>query len=190
MKIIKKLGFLVLLPMLFACTQKTSYSSGENLQLASSFSFQDQRVLVNAINEQLRNDKDLINSALSSTRPTIIIDSIVNKTSEHINTQSITDSISASIIREGLFTLVSRQKLDVLAKEKKLNDLGLTSEQRAVQLGKLWGAKYVLYGNFSSIVNYVGRTKQTYYKLSIFIQDVETGAQIWIGEKEIIKNTR
>ncbi len=176
--------------LLGACAKKTSYSTGENIGLADSFAFQDQRHLVSQITKQMQNDRSLIASRLSATRPTIIIDSISNKTSEHIDTQSITDSISASIIRDGLFTIVSRQKLDVLAKERQLAELGLASEQKAVQLGKLWGAKYVLYGNFSSIVNYVGKTKQTYYKMSIFIQDVETGVQIWVGEQEIIKNTK
>lgn len=52
------------------------------------------------------------------------------------------------------------------------------------------GAKYVMYGNFSSIVNYVGKEKQTYYKFTLILQNIETGEEIWIDEAEVNKVTK
>lgn len=174
--------------LISGCSPVTKYKSVEETALSSYFSVQDQVSLVNIISQKF-NTSEVINNEIPN-RVTLLVDKIINKTSEHIDTESITDTLKSNILVKGKFKIINRRNLNLLAKEQQLNSLGLTDSNRAAQLGKLYGAQYVLYGNFSSIVNYTSAGKNTYYKLTMFLQNIETGEEVWIGESTINKVTK
>ena len=167
----------------------TKYQEFQNNNLSSTFGVNDQKKLVDDLVNKLITD-GVLQSELKGSRPTLLIDIVKNKTSEQIDTESITDTIKFNIIKSRMFAIISRDKIDILAQEQSLVQSGISDSQRALQLGKIWGAQYVLYGNFSSIVNYVKNEKQVYYKLTLIIQNIETGEEIWIDESEINKITK
>lgn len=178
----------IILFVLSACAPTTSYQSIKNTRLSSSFSVQDQINLVNQLSNNLVNS-DSIKDALNGKRPRLLIDKIKNTTSEHINTNSITDTLQTTILQKRLFRIISRDNLNILAQEQKLNNAGLTDTQRATKLGKLWGVQYVLYGYLNSIVNYASGHKNTFYKLTLFLQNIESGEVVWVGEASVNKTT-
>lgn len=184
----KKLVLIILLPVLVGCSTNTSYQDVSSNKLSSTFSAIDQTRMVKELSDKLVNDPYLKQDI--SNRPTLLIDIIKNKTSEQINTTSITDTLRVNIVRSRLFSLINRDKSNLLLREQEINQSGLADKQKATQLGKLWGAQYVLYGNFSSIVNYVNKQKQVYYKLTLTIQNIETGEEIWVDEAELNKITK
>lgn len=186
--LIKKYTVFSALLLLTACAGGTSYQGVEQNKGSSTFSVQDQKMLVDTLATKLTQDTTLKQEVMG--RPTLLIDNINNKTSEQIDTQSMTDTLKMNIVRSHLFSIISRDKTNLLAKEQQLSQSGLADTQKATQLGKLWGAKYVMYGNFSSIVNYVGKEKQTYYKFTLILQNIETGEEIWIDEAEVNKVTK
>ncbi len=180
----KYLGIALLL-FLTACGG-TKYQSASENKSSSTFSVQDQKMLVSTLSDKLVNDR-VFKEDLNDERPTLLIDIVKNKTSEHIDTESMTDTLKSSVVRSRMFSIINRDKLNLLAKEALISESGLADSQKATKLGKLWGAKYVMYGNFSSIVNYVGKEKQTYYKFTLIVQNIETGEEVWIDEAEINK---
>lgn len=185
----KKILILLSLVVLVAsCAPTTGYQDVSSNTLSITFSATDQKKLVEELADKLINDPYIRGDI--SNRPTLLIDVIKNKTSEHIDTESITDTLKAKVVRSRLFSIINRDKMNLLLKEQEINQSGLTDQQKATQLGKLWGAKYAMYGNFSSIVNYVGKEKQVYYKFTLIIQNIETGEEMWIDEAEINKVRR
>ncbi|XWO14259.1 Penicillin-binding protein activator LpoB [Candidatus Hepatincola sp. Pdp] len=186
--LIKKYTVFLALLLLSACAGGTSYQGVEQNKGSSTFSVQDQKMLVDTLATKLTQDATLKQEVMG--RPTLLIDEVNNKTSEQIDTQSMTDTLKMNIVKSHLFSIISRDKTNLLAKEQQLAQSGLADNERATQLGKLWGAKYVMYGNFSSIVNYVGKEKQTYYKFTLILQNIETGEEIWIDEAEVNKVTK
>jgi len=186
--LIKKYTVFSALLLLSACAGGTSYQGVEQNKGSSTFSVQDQKMLVDTLATKLTQDATLKQEVMG--RPTLLIDEVNNKTSEQIDTQSMTDTLKMNIVKSHLFSIISRDKTNLLAKEQQLAQSGLADNERATQLGKLWGAKYVMYGNFSSIVNYVGKEKQTYYKFTLILQNIETGEEIWIDEAEVNKVTK
>lgn len=188
-KNVVKLSLVGLVLLIAACTPKTSYNSLDNTALSSYFSVQDQVNLVNTLSDKFASTS-LIKDAIGNKRPALLIDFIKNKTSEQIDTESITDTLKTTILSSGMFRIINRDKLNLLAKEQELNATGLTDSTKATQIGKLYGAQYVLYGNFSSIVNYAGKSKNTYYKLTLFLQNIETAEEIWVGEASVNKVTK
>lgn len=188
---IKKLKLLILLStamlILNACGgTKSGYQNVSDNTVASNFSPMDQKMLIDQLAEKIKNDPQL-KAEVGKDRPALLIDVVQNKTSEHIDTEAITDTLKISINKSMLFSIISRARNDLLLKEQQLAQSGLSDKDKVAQLGKLFGAKYVLYGSFSSITNIVNSQKQTYYKLNLSILNIETGQEVFIDEAELNK---
>ena len=124
----------------------------------------------------------------ANDRPIIFVDKIKNKTSEHIDTESVTDSISNKLLRSGKFRFIDITKVDAVRKQLDYqNNAGMVDPSTAISFGRQIGAKYMLYGNLSSIVKQDGSTKDVYYKMTMRLMDLETGLIEWSDEKEIRK---
>ena len=124
----------------------------------------------------------------ANERPIIFVDKIKNKTSEHIDTESVTDSISNKLLRSGKFRFIDMTKVDSVRKQLDYqNNSGMVDPSTAISFGRQIGAQYMLYGNLSSIVKQDGSTKDVYYKMTMRLMDLETGLIEWSDEKEIRK---
>lgn len=140
---------------------------------------------------------DMTDSLLSSpvvgiltkdSRPIMFVESIKNKTSEHIDTESITDSISTKLLRSGKFRFVDMGR--VAAARKQLDyqqNSGMVDPNKAMQFGKQVGAQYMLYGNLASIVKSNQDQSDVYYKFTLRLMDLESGLVEWADETEIRK---
>jgi uncharacterized protein (TIGR02722 family) len=124
----------------------------------------------------------------TSRRPVAFVDTIKNKTVEHIDTESVTDTIQSKLLNSGKFRFVDmtvvervRQQLDYQS------DSGLVDPNTAVAMGRQIGAEFMLYGNLSSIVKKAGNTKDVYYKFTLKLLNLQTGIIEWSNEKEIRK---
>ncbi|MCL1037148.1 penicillin-binding protein activator LpoB [Shewanella corallii] len=124
----------------------------------------------------------------ANERPVIFVDRIKNKTSEHIDTESVTDSISNQLLRSGKFRFIDMTKVDAVRKQLDYqNNSGMVDPSHAIKFGRQIGAQYMLYGNLSSIVKQDGSTKDVYYKMTMRLMDLDTGLIEWSDEKEIRK---
>ncbi|MGK2856750.1 MAG: penicillin-binding protein activator LpoB [Thermoanaerobaculia bacterium] len=122
---------------------------------------------------------------------------IRNETTEHINLESVADSIRVEMQRTGKFRFVATQQgqgeiTDQLSFQ---NDSNRVNPEMAKQTGKQLGADVVLYGRLYSIGKKKGRsiesggvqTKDLYYHFVFDCVNIETGEIIWTGEDEIRK---
>ena len=121
-------------------------------------------------------------------RPVMFVDTIKNKTTEHIDTESITDSIQSKLLQSGKFRFVDmtavKQVQDQLNYQQ---NSGMVDDKKSAAIGKQIGAEFMLYGNLSSIVKKDGSTKDVYYKFTLKMTNLETGILEWSSEKEIRK---
>jgi len=126
---------------------------------------------------------------VNGSRPVVQVSRLKNKTSEHIDTKSVTDKIRTALIRTGMvrFTAVSDANREMLENLDYQQGSGVVSKETQKTIGKQIGAAYLLYGEIGSIVKKVGRTTDVYYKLTLNLVDVESGIIEWSDEKEIRK---
>ncbi len=121
-------------------------------------------------------------------RPVIFVDRIKNKTTEHIDLESVTDSIQSKLINTGKFRFVDMTAIEQVKEQFNYQqDSGLVNEATAANVGKHIGAEYMLYGNMSSIVKKDGSKKDVYYKFTLKLLHLESGILEWSSEKEIRK---
>ncbi len=122
-------------------------------------------------------------------RPIVFVERIKNKTSEHIDTESITDSISTKMLNSGKFRFVDMERVESLREQLNFqNNDELVNQSSAIKFGQMLGAEYMLYGNLSSILKQSGNKKDVYYKMTMRLMDLETGLIEWADETEIRKN--
>ncbi len=121
-------------------------------------------------------------------RPIVFVERIKNKTSEHIDTESITDTVSTKMLNSGKFRFVDMERIESVRKQLDFqNNDELVNQSSAIQFGKMVGAQYMLYGNLASIVKQAGSKKDVYYKMTMRLMDLESGLIEWADETEIRK---
>lgn len=129
--------------------------------------------------------------APNGKRPILFVDTIKNKTLEHIDTESVTDTISTKLLNSGRFRFVDMTKVDSVAKQLDYQkNSGMVDESKSVQVGRQVGAQFMLYGNFSAIQKTAGSTKDVYYKFTMKLSNLESGLVEFQSEKEIRKTKK
>lgn len=138
--------------------------------------------------------RSLLQSAVitQGKRPLITVADVKNKTSEYIDTRSITDSIRAQMAKSGSV----RFAVDIDAMQSQTDELsrqnqsGLYKKKSIKKMGNMQAADYRLEGNITSIVKKAGNIKDVYYKFSLVLIDIESGVLEWADEKDIRKTSR
>lgn len=121
-------------------------------------------------------------------RPVISIDTVKNKSMQHIDTESITDTIRTKLIRSGKFRFIDRTTDDAAIEEiRTQQESGLVDRKKAVAFGTQTGADYLLTSNFSEIRQKAGSVTDVYYKFTMNLKNLRTGILEWSDEKEIRK---
>lgn len=126
--------------------------------------------------------------ATTGRRPVMTVDKVKNKTTQHIDTESITDSIRTRLIKSGKFRFIDRTTDQAAVDEiKTQQDSGLVDKKTAVDFGKQVGAEFILTANLSEITQKGGGITDVYYKFTMSLKNLKTGILEWSDEKEIRK---
>lgn len=137
--------------------------------------------------------KALVDSAMSHRAiasaqkpPIVMVTRLANNTSEHINTQSITDMITVELMRSGQVQFVDRSAREDLAEEYEYQ-AEMMDESTRRRAGQQISADYILNGRIESIVQQAGRDKTVYYKITLNMTNLATNLIVWTDHKEIRK---
>lgn len=138
--------------------------------------------------------KDLVNSAVqhpaiaNAKRPPIVmVTRLQNKTSEHIDTQSITDMMTVDLMKSGKVTFIDKAAREDMSDEYDYENSGMTSRETAKGKGGQVGADFIMNGRLDSIVQQAGRDETIYYKLTMNLTNLKTGLIVWTDHKELRK---
>jgi uncharacterized protein (TIGR02722 family) len=130
----------------------------------------------------------VVGTLTANTRPILFVESIKNKTSEHIDTESITDSISTKLLRSGKFRFVDMARVAAVREQLEFQqNSGMVDDSKAIAFGQQVGAQYMLYGNLASIVKSNKDKSDIYYKFTLRLMDLQSGLVEWADETEIRK---
>lgn len=120
-------------------------------------------------------------------RPTVIIGSVKNKTSEHIDPIPFIKAMEREFINSGVVSVVqSGDERNQLREERNEQQI-FASEETKKKWGKEKGADFMMNGVISSIIDQYKNQRIIYYKVNLELTDLETNEKVWIGEKEIKK---
>lgn len=170
------------------CAKQVTYGDAQEVETTTiEFGSTDlQKIAVDMTDSML--SSGAVAAITRDSRPIVFVESVKNKTAEHIDTESITDSISTRLINSGKFRFVDMTRVEAVRKQLDFqNNDALVNPGTAIQFGKMVGAQYMLYGNLSSITKRDGSDEDVYYKMTMRLMDLETGLIEWADETEIRK---
>ncbi len=190
MKQFKTLAVVLMALVLAACSTgpKVSYGDATAVETTTTgFGSTDLQTIAATLVDDLLSFPPIVQMTANS-RPVVFVDKIKNKTTEHIDTESITDSVQTKLLKSGKFRFVDMTA--VKAVQEQLNfqmESGMVDPAKAVAFGRQTGAEFMLHGNLSSIVKRNSGTQDVYYKFTLKLVNLESGIMEWAGEKEIRK---
>ncbi len=123
----------------------------------------------------------------SNRPPLVMVTRLQNKTSEHIDTQSIMDMVRVELMRGGEVSFVDKAAREDISEEYEYQSSGVVSGESKKGPGGQIGADLIVNGRLDSIVQEAGKDKTVYYKLTLNLTNLKTGVIVWSDYKQIRK---
>jgi uncharacterized protein (TIGR02722 family) len=123
--------------------------------------------------------------------PVVIVQSIRNRSHEHINTQTFIKDLETAMVNSGLVDVVaSSDEREELRVERKDQFAGYTSDATTKSFGEEIGADFALQGSINTIKDQIKGQYVIYYQVNLELINIETNRKAWIGEQKIKKNVK
>ncbi|MBY0554418.1 penicillin-binding protein activator LpoB [bacterium] len=155
----------------------------ENL-MNDQWSETDMQIAVKTMVESMLKHNSISNA---KKMPIIMVTNLQNKTSEHIDTQSIMDMVRVDLQNSGKVAFVDKEAREDISNEYDYQNSGMVSEETKKSPGGQTGADFIVNGRLDSIVQEVGKDKSVYYKLTLNMTNLKTGVIAWTNYKQIRK---
>ena len=167
--------------------EKVAYGDARGVEtVTNQFGSTDLQLIA----ESMARSMQQANVIASGNLPIVTVQEVKNKTSEYIDTRSITDSIRSELQKGGKVRFaVDAPGMTQQVDEIKRQQSEYYAKQAAVEKGQMVGAQYRMEGNITSIVKEVKNTKDVYYKFNLQLWNIRNGLLEWSDEKEIRKTT-
>jgi penicillin-binding protein activator len=172
-------------------TGGVSYGDAQSVEtLTKDFGSTDLQMIAQKMVDDMLSFPPVI-QLTQNRRPVLFVDRIRNKSQEHIDTESITDTIQNKLINSGKFRFVDMTSANAMAEQLAYQkQSGMVNQSTSIKAGGHIGAEYMLNGNLSSIVKNAGGKSDVYYKFTLKLQNIQTGIVEWTSEKEIRKSAQ
>lgn len=119
--------------------------------------------------------------------PVVMVTNLQNKTSEHIDTQSVMDMVRVELMKSGKVSFIDKEARQDISDEYAYQGSGMVAEDSKKGPGGQVGADFIINGRLDSIVQEVGKDKSVYYKLTLNLTNLKTSVISWSDQKQIRK---
>jgi len=162
----------------------------DELHYDASYDFSDKKQIVDRLVNPL-----LAGSMFPAreSRPVLIIYPVANETSEHINTDGITDAIRMKLFKSGKFRFISEHQRGNILNETDYQSRGYVDPAMRIEQGRQLGADYILSGTLRSIKKKepkqwrLNKKERIYYSLDLTMTDLKTGELVYADQAELAR---
>ncbi len=119
--------------------------------------------------------------------PVIMISTISNQTSEHINTNVISHEMEKELLNSGQVRFVASAQERKEVRDERLDQQSYASVESAKELANEQAADFILRGTLTSVEDVFDSERVVLYKLYMELVDVESNTKVWINTKNIKK---
>ncbi len=119
--------------------------------------------------------------------PVVIIGEVINKSHEHISSETFIKDIERAFVNSGKVRVVENAALREKIRIELESQQGNATEESKKKLAKELGADFIMNGTINSTVDAYKNEKVIAYKINLELVTIETTEKVWIGDKEIKK---
>lgn len=183
--------FIIALVMLVGCGPSREVSriaADEQTDLSGRWNDTDSRLVAEQMVASLTS-RPWLNDyvAANNKKPTIIVGTIRNLSSEHIQTDIFVKDIERELVNSGKVTFVANKQEREEVREERLDQQVQATEESAKKLAAELGADFMLKGSIKDQVDRVDGTETKFYQVDMELINVETNEKAWIDTKKIKK---
>ncbi len=126
-------------------------------------------------------------SASMGKKPTVIVGSLRNKSTEHIAVKTFVNDIERAFINSGQINVVASVVEREELRTEKDDQRVFASPETIKQMGQELGADYMMTGEINTIQDQEGGQKVTFYQVDLTLTNIRTNVKIWLGQHKIKK---
>ena len=126
-------------------------------------------------------------TAKNDKKPVIIVGTIRNLSSEHIETATFSKDLERELVNNGRVTFVASKVERGELREERMEQQTWSTAETQKRLAAETGADYMLQGSIKSIIDQEGRQSVKFYQVDMELIHLESNEKIWIGAKKIKK---
>ncbi len=169
-------------------TKVSRVDSDEVIDLDGYWNESDVRIVCDSLIEECISSPRIAKFEGQQGRaPVVIIDSIRNQSSEHIDTSIVEKKFQTAIINSGVMEFVSSSTERQALREEKADQADHSTYDTAKEMDQETGADFMLKGSVKTIVQSAGdKTVRTYYVYAE-LHDIRTNKIVWMAENDSIK---
>ena len=177
--------------VLFSCSSApkvTRVDENEQIDLSGNWNDTDSKLVAGEMIEDSLSRPWLENFMMKKqAKPRIIVGTILNKSDEHISTETFTKDLEIALLNSGKATFVASKDQREEIRSERMDQADFSDPATVKKFGKELGADYMLKGQINTITDAAGKTTLKYYQTELELIDIETNEKVWIGQKKIKK---
>ncbi|MDA3813270.1 MAG: penicillin-binding protein activator LpoB [Candidatus Cloacimonetes bacterium] len=186
------IGLSLLILILMGCAAPTRtverVSAEEVSDQSGNWNDTDSRLVAEQMIKDLMYRSWLQDFVLEEDRkPVVIVGTIRNFSSEHIQTDIFIKDIERELINSGKIKFVATKKEREEIREERIEQQSYASDETANRLAAESGADFILQGGIKSNIDASGGKAVKFYQTDLELINVESNEKVWIGSKEIKK---
>ncbi len=142
--------------------------------------------------------KEMINDSLSrpwldefvtakKNKPRVIVGEVLNKSHEHINTETFVADLERELTNSGRVKFVASKSQREEMRAEREDQAKNASMSSAKAAGNETGADFMIKGKINTIMDEAGKISLKYYQIELELIDMSNGEKAWIGQKKIKK---
>lgn len=168
----------------------TRVNTNTVIDLSGSWNDTDSRLVSEEMTTDILGAKwiPIYEKSHNNQRPVVVVGAILNKTHEHISTETFIKDIERAMVNNGSVRVVQAgAQREALRAERKDQQAGYVSPETMKKWGRELGADFMLQGSINSIIDSFKKDKIVYYQIDLELSNIETNEVVWIGSKKIKK---
>ena len=126
-------------------------------------------------------------TAKNGQKPVVIVGTVRNKSSEHIETETFTKDLERELINSGRVKFVANSVERGELRQERKEQQTWSREETQKRLAAETGADYMLQGGIKTIVDQEGKESVIFYQIDLEMVHLESNEKVWIGSKKIKK---
>ncbi|MEQ3513782.1 penicillin-binding protein activator LpoB [Pseudoalteromonas sp. BZB3] len=165
--------------------------SNQEIALSDNWNAKDSQLVAEAmVNDMLTFPWVSDHLKYHSSKPAIIIQSVRNKSHQHIAVDTFLNDLKRAILRTGQADFVANSSIrNEIREERKDQELNASIETQN-EMGQELGADYALSGSINSFVDEQDGQRVTFYQVDLRLIDMTSNREVWNGQKKIQKHQK
>lgn len=120
-------------------------------------------------------------------KPRVIVGTVLNKSSEHITTETFVKDLEREVLNSGRAKFVASKSERDDVRDERVDQAKNSSLKTAKAMGQEHGADYMLRGQINTVEDAAGKKEVKDHQVELELVDMLTNEKAWIGQKKIKK---